>query len=63
MANTLSLELNIIADNDNKQLLKARVPMAVLSQVRIQAGDAGVKDYLFSIFTRMAEDLKKTQQP
>lgn len=62
MANTLSLELNIVADTDNKQLLKARVPMAVLSQVRIQHGDAGVQQYLFNVFNRLAEDLKKAPQ-
>ena len=57
--NKLTLELNIVADADKKLILQARIPMESLSALLTNHGANAVKDSLFNIFNKLAEELKK----
>ena len=59
MPNTLTLELNIVADADKKLILQARIPMESLSSVLVKHGADAVKESLFQVFKKLAEELKK----
>ena len=59
MPKTLTLELNIVADADKKTLLQARIPMENLSNILIKHGADAVKESLFQVFNKLAEELKK----
>lgn len=59
MNKTLSLEMSIVADADNKVILKAKVPLQNLDALLRAHGEQAVKDNLHQIFARMMVDLKK----
>jgi hypothetical protein len=60
MVNTLSLELSIVADADNKVMIQAKVPLQSLDAMLKAHGENAVKDNLHQIFSRMMADLKKS---
>jgi hypothetical protein len=59
MNNTLSLELSIVADNDQKVMIKAKIPLQSLDAMLRTHGENAIKDNIYQIFSRMMSDLKK----
>lgn len=57
--NKLKLDMSIVAENDGKTLLKTTVPLESLDQLVKTKGESAVGEFIWSMFNRLTEELRK----
>lgn len=59
--NTLTLEMNIVADADKKVLFQTRVPLETLNALSKSQGERAVANGIWDMFQKLTTELRPKQ--
>ena len=58
--NKLFIEMSVTSEaTPGKPILQAKIPIEALSTIKVSHGETAVKEYIWGVFSRIMDDLRK----